>query len=102
MTEVNFILSHSLTTLNGKGGFLNSDEVGILILTTELTIARLWEILRFMPGTDGHWNTECLYFGKVGEVSHSDSRRGEPREAAPPRRESQDSPQHSGREYLKR
>ena len=72
----------------------------ILILTTELT--RLWEILRFMPGTYGHWNTECLYLGKVGEVSHSDGRGGEPREAAPPRREPQDSPQHSGREYLKR
>ena len=79
---------------NGKGDLLNSDEVGILILilTTELTTARLWEILRFMPGTHGYLATECLYLGKVGEVSHSNGRGGEPREAAPPRREPQDSP----------
>ena len=42
-----------------------------------------------------------LNFGEVREVSHSDGGGGEPREAAPPCREPQDSPQHSGREHLK-
>ena len=42
-----------------------------------------------------------LNFGKVGEVSHANGGGGEPREAAPPRRESQNAPQHGRREDLK-
>ena len=82
--------------------FFSDNLRRISILTTELSTARLWEIQRFMSGTHGHWLTEFLDLGKVGEVSHSDGGGGEPREAAPPRREPQDSPQHGGREYLKR